>query len=286
MSPDRPLGSVLLTGDTHFVPGLTNSGYVDGLMIDTGPEREAYEGARVDTLVITHGHADHFAAGAAIRDAGARVFASRDDARLVEKPEVNIRGMFSWARPGDLMVSKLFMGAPCPVDGLLEEWRDERATAIPLFGHTLGHHGFLTRDGVMFSGDALYQEAIWERHPLPYAIDPQGVADSLRAIDALDFEWLVPGHGDPCDHESASRHIANHIAKITGIEEFLLEELKTERTTEDAIAMVSEMVGLSDNPAQYWLAVTTVKGFLGDMLGRGDLEFFVRDHSGWWRTLG
>ena len=38
-------------------------------------------------------------------------------------------------------------------------------------------------------------------------------------------------------------------------------------------------------PAQYWLAVTTVKGFLGDLIARGALEFFVRDHAGWWRTV-
>ena len=48
--------------------------------------------------------------------------------------------------------------------------------------------------------------------------------------------------------------------------------------------MVSAERGLSDNPAQYWLAVTTVKGYLGDLLGRGLLEFSVVDHAGVWRT--
>ncbi len=282
----RPQGALHLAGETCYVPGLTNSGYVDGLVIDTVGECEPYRGATLDTLVITHGHADHFSAGAVVRGLGARVIAARDDARMVENPEVNIRGMFSWARPGDLMVSKLFVGAPCPVDALAEEWSDPRARVIPLPGHTLGHIGVLTADGVLFSGDALYQRALWERHPLPYAIDPQMVADSVRLIDSLDFEVLVPGHGEPCDRTEASAHIAHHIERITEIEHFLLDALKTERSTEEAIALVSAKCGLSDHPAQYWLAVTTVKGFLGDMLGRGDLEFFVRDHMGWWKTKG
>lgn len=281
----RPIGAKQLAGSTFYVPGLTNSGFVDGLVIDTGPDCETYASASVDLLAVTHGHADHFSAGASIRSAGARVFAGRDDARLVENPEVNIRGMFSWARPSDLMVSKLFLGTPCPVDRLVENWDDSRARPIPLPGHTLGHFGFLTADGVLFTGDALYQRQIWKRHPLPYAIDPEMVAESLRTIDALDFEWLVPGHGEPCDRAQASDHVGHHLERIAAIEAFLATALKKERTTEEAIALVSEHLGLSDNPAQYWLAVTTVKGYLGNLLSMEKIEFYVREHSGWWRAI-
>jgi glyoxylase-like metal-dependent hydrolase (beta-lactamase superfamily II) len=281
-----PSGAEKIAGDTYYVPGLTNSGFVDGLVIDTGPDCDIYEAAPIDTLVITHGHTDHFAAGAEIhRRTGVRVLASRDDARLVENPEVNIRGMFSWARPGDLLVSKLFLGVPCPVDGLIEYWEDPRARPLPLPGHTLGHTGYLTCDNVLFTGDALYQTQIWERHRLPYAIDPQMVTESLQRIREIDFDWLVPGHGVACDREAAERHIAFHCEQIAAIEAFVLESLATEHTTEDVIALVSAERGLSDNPAQYWLAVTTVKGFLGNLLGKGQLEFFVREHAGWWRTV-
>jgi len=86
--------------------------------------------------------------------------------------------------------------------------------------------------------------------------------------------------------EVAEQHIDHHVAQIHEIEELLLERLKTEQSTEGAIALVSEARGLSSNPAAYWLAVSTVKGFLGELLDRGAIEFFVRDHSGWWRTIG
>jgi glyoxylase-like metal-dependent hydrolase (beta-lactamase superfamily II) len=280
-----PNGATHISGSTFYVPGLTNSGFVDGLLIDTGPECDVYDQVPIDTLAITHGHADHFAVGADVRErTGARVIASRDDARLVENPEVNIRGMFSWARPGDQLVSKLFMGTPCPVDALAETWNDPRALAIPLPGHTLGHTGYLTADRVLFSGDALYQEQIWERHPLPYAIDPRMVSESLKHVLDLEFDWLVPGHGELCDRAAAERHIGFHLKQLSLIEDLILKALTTEQTTEDVIALVSEDRGLSDGPAQYWLAVTTVKGFLGDLLNRGLIEFFVRKHAGWWRA--
>jgi hypothetical protein len=94
----------------------------------------------------------------------------------------------------------------------------------------------------------------------------------------------VPGHGEACDRERGSMHVEYHLSQIAEIEEFIIDALAEERTTEEAIALVSEYRGLSDKPAQYWLAVTTVKGFLGDLLARERLEFFVRNHAGWWRT--
>ena len=286
MGPEArvPVGAVRIAGDTHYIPGLTNSGFANGLVVDTGPEESVYDGVQIDRLAITHGHADHFAAGRVLRANGATVVASRDDAALVENPDINIRGMFSWAKPGDILVSKLFLGTPCKVDATVEHWRDRRATPIPLPGHTMGHTGYLTPDKVLFSGDALYLKSLWARHPLPYSISPDMVAASLEVIRGLDFNWLVPGHGELVDRETAETNIDFHLAQIEDLEERLLDALIVPHSTEEAIAMVSAERGLSDNPAQYWLAVTTVKGFLGDLLGRGLLEFTVIDHAGVWRT--
>ena len=280
-----PANAVNIAGDTYYIPGLTNSGFIDGLVIDTGPEPAEYDGCTIDRLAITHGHADHFSAGSVLRERGATVVAARDDAMLVENPDINIRGMFSWAKPGDILVGKLFLGVPCKVDALVEDWRDRRATPIPLPGHTMGHTGFLTRDGVLFTGDALYEEALWARHPLPYAIDPDLVATSLDTVRQLEFDWLVPGHGELVDRAAALRHVDFHLAQIEELEGWLLEALETPRTTEEVVALVSAARGLSDNPAQYWLAVTTVKGYLGDLLGRKLLEFAVRNHCGVWHTV-
>ncbi|MHB1323946.1 MAG: MBL fold metallo-hydrolase [Coriobacteriia bacterium] len=97
--PAVPHKATRLSGDTFVVPGLTNAGFVAGLVIDTCEDETVYEGVPVDTLVITHGHADHFSSGHAIRAAGTRVLAARDDAALIENPDLNIRGMFSWAKP-------------------------------------------------------------------------------------------------------------------------------------------------------------------------------------------
>lgn len=283
--PSIPYNTTHLVGDTYVVPGLTNSGFISGLVIDTCEDEAPYAGVAVDRLVLTHGHADHFAIAHVLRAAGARVAAARDDAGLVENPDINIRGMFSWAKPGDSLTTKLFRGIPCEVDEYLESWVDGRATVIPLPGHTMGHCGVLTADGVLFTGDALYLRDLWERHPLPYAIDPGQVISSLERIREVECSWVVPAHGRPVRRETAEEHIDHHMRQVRDIETLILERLRVEHTTEQAIAMVSEERSLTENPSTYWLAVTTVKGYLGELLGRGELEFFMRDHAGWWRTV-
>ena len=281
-----PASARLLAGDTWVLEDLTNSGYLDGLLMDTGPDEDRYAGAPTNELVITHGHADHFSCAAALkRDSDIQVFAAREDASLIENPDINIRGMFSWAKPGDLFVTKLFRGEGCAVDGYLDTWTHPHVMPVPLPGHTLGHTGYLTDDGVLFSGDALYLEELWERHPLPYAIDADLVAASLETVRSLEFEWLVPGHGRAVEAAEVGHHIDFHIGQIRTIEEFIVDRLATARTTEEIIADVSRERHIVENPAQYWLAVTTVKGFLGGLLERGRIEFIVREHVGYWQAV-
>jgi len=275
-----------LAGDTLvFEADTTNSGYLRGVLIDTGPEPEAYTGWPVTDLLITHGHADHFSSAAALRDTGARVIAPREEVSLVENPEVNIRGMFSWARPSDEMVTKLFRGEGVHVDGYADEWRGASIDVIPLPGHTLGHSGYLTSDGVLFTGDAVYERQIWTRHPIPYAIDPGLVRSSLAVIESLDFEWLVPGHGVVCEREAALSHVAYHRMRMDQLTESLVKMLAEPLTTEQAIAALSREAGLGSNAPQYWLAVTTVKGYLSELLREGRAEFFVEEHAGWWHAI-
>jgi glyoxylase-like metal-dependent hydrolase (beta-lactamase superfamily II) len=280
------VGAERLAGNTYYFPGLTNSGYKSGCLIDTGPDVAVYDGLEVREVLVTHGHADHFSSAAELKKRlGAMVIAAREEVALVENPEINIRGMFSWAKPSDEMVTKLFRGDGCRVDGYLDQWHDSGINVIPLPGHTLGHSGFLTEEGVLFTGDAIYLKELWERHPLPYSIDIGLAVSSLELIDKLDFEWMVPAHGHPVTKAESVLHVAHHLERIETINLLILDFLREARTTEEAIAYLSERLELIENAAQYWLAVTTVKGYLANLLQRKEIEFFVRRHAGYWHSL-
>ncbi len=278
-------GVVNLSGKTSYFPGLTNTGARGAVLIDPGTDEEEYLRFAADTVLVTHGHADHFSSAAVLRRAGSRIVAPREEASMIENPEVNIRGMFSWAKPSDEMVTKLFRGEGCQVDEYVDRWHDDEIQTIPLSGHTLGHTGFLTEDGVLFTGDALYVRDLWDKHPLPYAIDVALVRVSLGLIESLQADWIVPGHGELVRGDAVVGHVRHHLARLDAISDALLDILREPSTTEDAIAGLCATLGLLESPAQYWLAVTTVKAFLADLLQQEVAEFFVADHRGYWRAL-
>lgn len=277
--------AIRLTADTAYFPGLTNTGLVSGCLVDPGVDDAAYLRTEFDTLLITHGHADHFSTAAALRAAtGACVVVPREEATLVENPEVNVRGMFSWAKPSDEMVTKLFRGEGCRVDAFADEWRGKTVQPVPLTGHTLGHTGYLTPDGVLFTGDAVYMRDLWARHPLPYAIDVGLVRSSLALVETLAPDWVVPGHGEPARGKDVAAQVRHHLGRVDVIEATLLGMLSEPHTTEDAIAGLCEHLAIVQNPAQYWLAVTTVKAFLSELLAQNAAEFYVEGHRGYWRV--
>jgi hypothetical protein len=104
-------------------------------------------------------------------------------------------------------------------------------------------------------------------------------------IERLDFQWMVPGHGVPVDRDEALEQVAHHREQMDEWAGWLLSILREPLTTEQAIAAMSERAGLTDNAAQYWLAVTTVKGYLSDLLRQERAEFYVSEHAGWWHAL-
>ncbi|MGQ4617622.1 MBL fold metallo-hydrolase [Nocardia sp. R7R-8] len=149
------------------------------LMVDTPrwsePLAARYEALGVVTDVLLT-HRDHAAHG--------RRYADRFRARL-------------WIHEGDLDAApdadQIIRGAD-PVEIV------EGVIAHPFPGHTEGSVLYLVDDRYCFSGDSLYwsratgdieiaESVVW------YSVEV--LAESLaRSADRLDFEWLLPGHGD------------------------------------------------------------------------------------------
>jgi glyoxylase-like metal-dependent hydrolase (beta-lactamase superfamily II) len=261
--------------------GRTNVGLFENHLIDTAVVDVPLD---LETILITHGHADHFSyANALKKRTGASVVAPKEDAFLIENPEVNVRGMFSWARPPVDMTTKFFIGDSCPVDQYAEEYAFKGAiTPVLLAGHTLGHTGYLC-DSVLFTGDALYPKEIWERDKLPYSIDVELTRRSLAVIRKTAFDWLVPGHGTVLSKEASAEHIALHLQRLEQIDDMILGLLQQASSTEEIIYAVLRELGVKDNLAQYWLAVTTIKGHLSGLVSTYKVAYDITDHRVYWK---
>ena len=273
---------VIKLNDVTCILGKTNVGLYENHLIDTAAI-DASLG--LEAILITHGHADHFGWASTLkRRTRALVVAPKEDAFLIEIPEVNVRGMFSWARPPVEMTTRFFLGEACTVDRYTEDYPFEGKIApLLLPGHTMGHTGYLC-DGVLFAGDALYPKAVWERHKLPYSIDVELTRRSLSAIENATFDWLVPSHSQVMSKDESDAQIELHLERLAEIDAMILRLLERARSTEELIHTVLKELNVQDNLAQYWLSVTTIKGHLSGLVSTYKVAYDITDHRVYWKV--
>jgi len=271
-----------LDKDTTLIPGETNSLVWRHIVFDPNVASELLASKKIETVYITHGHCDHFRLAAALREAGAKVVASRREAFFIESPLVHVRAMFSWANLPAQMVTRFFQGAPCIVDIFAEDIPPQPVRPVALPGHSIDHHGFMLPNRILVAGDALWPLALWERTPLPYAIDIDQVRASLDTIASLDFVWLVPGHGPVLSREEAEKSIQHHRARLDTIDALFLDILRTPMNVEDAAEALSSRLGLIDRMNRYWLTIVVVKAFLCSLSQRKLVSYTYDKYKVMW----
>lgn len=283
MGDTKKVDPVQVAGSSYYLPAMSNAGLFKGYVIDPGSVGYADFGRdNIHTVLITHGHNDHFRHAFEFRERGARVIASRDDALLVRNPEVNVRGLFSWAKPPVDMITPYFQGNACEVDLYIEDWRDSSIRAIHLPGHTLGEYGFITEDGVFYAGDVVYSEAIWAKYKLPYSIDPDLCRSSLHRAKELDYDFIVPGHGDPMPRAEALIAADYHLEQLDRVDDIILELIKQPVSTEDLLTQLSQRMNLYKSLNNYWISLVMLKGHLSSLVGRGKASYKLENYCMYW----
>jgi glyoxylase-like metal-dependent hydrolase (beta-lactamase superfamily II) len=181
----------------------------------------------VDAVVLTHCDADHTGLANAFKEAGARVLIHSADERRLRKPGPKsgdaspLRMLSIMWKPGTIRLFRHFAkygGArpPAVEPTTTFEHGDVldvpgRPRVVPTPGHTEGHCALhFELRGVLFAGDAL---CTW--HPISGNTGPQLLPSafnvsndqalgSLSAIEAIDAQAALVGHGEPWRDRPAS----------------------------------------------------------------------------------
>ncbi|WP_159926832.1 MULTISPECIES: MBL fold metallo-hydrolase [Nocardia] len=181
-------------------------------LIDSGPPGSAeeigrglaelgFEREQVRRLVITHAHADHIGAAAAIRDWGAQVLVHRADAGVVRGSRVAPPPVLrEWEIPIAEALPPFSPPPPSPVDRELDD--ADRiafgggAEVIAVPGHTAGSIALhLARHRLLFTGDTLANVG-GVTMPGVFNADSAAVEDAVARLAGLEVETICVGHGD------------------------------------------------------------------------------------------
>ncbi len=158
----------------------------------------------IDMVVATHYHGDHTGTAAGLRRRhGVSIAMHEKDASFAcgdvpqETTEVAFHKLLFYTALWPLFRYRYFRP-----DRLLEE-----GDVVDMLGglgvlHTPGHSAgsiclYGEKTGILFSGDLLRNEGgVLEGPPPHYTPDETAACDSLRRVCGLDFDMLLPGHGE------------------------------------------------------------------------------------------
>jgi hydroxyacylglutathione hydrolase len=149
----------------------------------------------VDKVVITHAHHDHAMGVFLILDrADPKVYVHEEDARYIAS---RLGGNLVRVREGDVIETELW---PLSV-----YWTP---------GHTSGSMSLYNPEHrILFSGDTVFPDGYYGRYDGESG-SYEAMVESLRKLDELDVEYLLPGHGSPVFGDG-NRHIEMALRSAT-----------------------------------------------------------------------
>lgn len=159
------------------------------------------KGAKLEYIVLTHGHFDHIMALDALRDRAAiPAYIHEGDAEMLPDGEKNAYSFFFGEDKQYKPAEKTLKG------GDVLRLGDEELEVISTPGHSKGSICLLNKkDKFLITGDTIFA-AGYGRYDL-YGGDPRVLSNSLRSLSDLDGDLLIyPGHGE---RETLRRAIKN-----------------------------------------------------------------------------
>jgi glyoxylase-like metal-dependent hydrolase (beta-lactamase superfamily II) len=241
-------------------------------------------GASQVIVLLTHYHSDHVEAVAALSPA--EVVASSLDAPMIERPELRVLMTFDYPlNPVDPLLP--YRAVPARVTQALPEGVD-RYGPIEVYwlpGHTEGHLGFATPDGVLYVGDALFGDKVLEKFGIPYHKMPCKALETLRKLGSLlgKYEYVVPGHGPIVKGGEAGPLIDINERRVQEFIEGVRGSLRSPSSVDEVLRAVCQGLKASCTPENSMLIGASIKGLIRCLRDEGVLEPDLSEGTLRWR---
>ena len=258
------------------------------LLIDSGPSPAwgkeilanlEQRGWKVQAIFNTHGHADHCGGNHFIQDrTDCRILAAALEAAFIEQPILIPYSMYG-AFPPRLLQAKFVMPQASQVTDLVSEGpltiKDQRFEVLELGGHTLGHLGICTPDGVLFSGDSLIAPEMLDLNPFLYLADPGRQLATLEKIRAANYPLLYLSHGGRQEDVPAMAEVNR--ALLMHILDVLVELLRRPLSHEEVTAAMIAGQRLQVNRNHYFRLSASIAAFLAYLSNQGQIKSYTEN---------
>lgn len=237
---------------------------------------------RLDTILVTHAHADHTGGCAFLQEAtGCRILASRREAPAIDNPLIQAIVLFGGA-PLPELVNPFLVADPARATAIDEptlHLDDLTIEVLDLPGHSIGQIGFLV-DGVAFVGDALFPEPVIKRNRLLYVFDPIEHLASLQRLEAVPASVFVGGHFPAVtDRHSLLTANRKHVEQLF---QFVRSLLTGPQTFERILKELLGRFQLRKSGWEYFLYRSTLNGYLSALKRRGEADCRIMDNVLLW----
>jgi glyoxylase-like metal-dependent hydrolase (beta-lactamase superfamily II) len=283
---------VHIAGDTYYVPGMTNVAVYKDYVIDPGKNEhidwkrpENSFGRKIAYGLITHCHDDHFWHAADLRNSGASIYAPEGESPLIEDLEIHTKGFYLWVKPPAGMKPWYFRGTSCPVDGPVEELAMP-LEIVPMPGHTNGHVGYMTPDGVLMAADAMVAKDVWDTAGIFYFTDIPDTRQTLKSLMDTDADYVLPTHTGLLTREEAVELAGVNLKGLDRLEAIVIDAVGQEgSSTETIVSEVCLALNMKDEFSVHLVGETAVRAFLHALYEAKTIDYELKGHKVLWRTL-
>ena len=232
-----------------FVPGyfLTEDELV---LIDSGPMKSTRLMEMLDerhwkvrAVILTHVHIDHVANNALLLEKFPDIvfYTSQEEADAIAFPENMIRDMGFDTVEHAKQTQAIFYPENIHIKGIdMKQSRiqidDAVFQLISLPGHSVGHTGVVTPDGICCTGDAIVSEDVLRVSKLPYMAYVKEALMSMEKVAELPYETYVIAHQSVERKVDISKIVRDNIAKEHQLSQIACEMLTKPMTKDEVLA--------------------------------------------------
>lgn len=271
------------------------------LLIDAGLDGDAgrralrvveEQNARLEAIIITHAHADHFGGARYLQERlDVPVYAPELEAAMIEHPVIEPFYLFGGASPIAELRTKFTLAEPCHIDQTIARGPLDigpfHLDVLPLPGHALNQTGVGVEQGgerILFSGDAIFPEATIEKHKVLFCVDLDQTLKTIQKLEELPYDRFAPGHGPAYTRGSAIETICRaNRDRLHEVREAVYEALETAKPTSALVQRIAERFELKiDTPTAFFLTRTTILAALSSLQGADKAAPVMRGNRLMW----